>query len=152
MEIVSGREPLARGGQVVAQDLTCHMDGFTVRGINAWAHWIEFIRSRGVADVEAEVERVETHPDGRVTVRGRLRGVRGGRPVVSPPGSATYRLEAGRVAEVWTTRRNYELMFGWRARSAAAWLLVMIQVSLWSRLPGRSDLRAGGVAAPAARV
>jgi len=147
MGIISGREPLAAGAQVVSQDVVCHMDGFTTGGINTWARWVEFIRSRGVEQVSAEVEVVETHPDGRVTARGRMRGVRGGRPVESGPGSATYRLEDGKIVEVWTTRRNYGLMFGWRARSALAWVSVLVQFSLWSRRPGRPDLRAPAVAA-----
>ncbi|MFL5383732.1 MAG: nuclear transport factor 2 family protein [Longimicrobiaceae bacterium] len=148
MGIISGREPLAAGAQVVAQDVVCHMDSFTTGGINTWAHWVEFIRSRGVERLVADVSEVETHPDGRVTARGRMRGTRGGKPVESGPGSATYRLEGGKIVEVWTTRRNYALMFGWRTRAALAWLTVLIQFSLWSRRPGRADLRAPA-AAPA---
>jgi flavin-dependent dehydrogenase len=146
--IVSGREPLAKGAELVAPDVVCHLDGLTGRGINTWARWVEFVRSRGVENFAAVADRVETAPGGLVTVHGRVRGERGGREIVSSPGAATYRLEGGRIVEIWTTRTNYELVFGARARSAAGWLLVLAQLAVWSRLPGRADLRT----APAAAV
>jgi flavin-dependent dehydrogenase len=150
LRVVSGKEPLERGRELVAQDVVCHLDALTGRGINTWGRWVAFVRSRGLVGFTADVERVETAPGGLVTVHGRIRGERDGRTVVSAPGAATYRVAGGRIVEIWTTRNNYAAVFGFRARSAAGWLLVLAQLAVWSRLPGRPDLRVPSLPATAA--
>jgi hypothetical protein len=112
------------------------MDGYTMRGRAPWAAWVEFIRSRGVERLEAEVDRFEMCPDGTVTASGRLRGTRNGRDVAGEA-RARYRIEGGRIAEIWTTRENYEVVFGAWARHPLSWLAVLAYLSVWSRMPGR---------------
>jgi hypothetical protein len=136
MAVVSGRSPMQEAARLLAPDVVSHMDGYTVRGRAPWAAWVEFIRSRGVEGLEAEVVRFERGPDGTLTAVGRLRGTRRGR-AVSAPGRARYRVERGRVVEIWTTRQNYEVVFGAWARHPLSWLAVLAYMSVWSRTPGR---------------
>jgi hypothetical protein len=137
LETIGGPRPTEEARHLLAPDVVCHMDRFTARGFESWAAWISFIRSRGVDGLEAVVDRMVTGPGGLVTAHGRLRGERRGRPVSAGDGSATYRVEDGRIVEIWTTRRNYEVIFGRMARHPLSWLLVLAYLAVWSRLPGR---------------
>jgi flavin-dependent dehydrogenase len=117
MAVIGGRAPLEDAART-----------------DTWAAWVGFIRSRGVDELEPVVDRVVENPDGTLTAMGRFRGTRGGRPVEGGDGAATYRVEDGRIVEIWTGRRNYDLIFGWRTRHPFSWLLVLAQMALWSRL------------------
>ncbi|HEX2205779.1 MAG TPA: nuclear transport factor 2 family protein [Longimicrobium sp.] len=140
MEVIAGRAPLEEAARLLAPDVLCHMDRFSTRGTGTWAAWVGFIRSRGVDALEPVVDAVVANPDGTLTARGRFRGLRGGRPVEGGEGAATYRVEGGRIVEIWTGRENYALIFGGRVRHPLRWLLVLAHMSLWSRLPGRPRL------------
>lgn len=131
---VSGDVPMAEGVRVLAPDVICHMDRFTARGVDAWEDWVEFIRSRGVENVRAEVRTIETGPDGIITAIGDVTGgpgAKGGRS----GGRVRYRVVDGRIAEIWTSRWNYEMIFGAKARHPLRWLLVLIRMAIWRRLP-----------------
>lgn len=142
LAIVGGEAPIADAERLLAPDVICHMDRYTVRGIDAWIDWVEFIRSRagGFDALKVDVERYETHPDGTITAFGWLRGGAGmGRP--PQQSHARYRVAGGRIAEIWTTRGNYEMIFGAKARHPLSWLLVLVEMALWRRLPCRSRAR-----------
>jgi ketosteroid isomerase-like protein len=146
MEVIAGRASLRAAQALLAPDVLCHMDQFSTRGTGAWAAWVAFIHSRGVQALEPVVERMVANPDGTVTAVGRFRGRRGGQAVEGNDGDATYRVEGGRIVEIWTHRQNYELIFGNRVHHPWRWLLVLAHMSLWSRFAGRRRLDA---AAPA---
>lgn len=141
MALIAGKAPPEEARRLLAFDVLCHMGRFSTRGIGTWAAWVEFIRSRGVDDLEPVVERVTAEPDGRVTVHGRFRGRKAGRVVEGGEGGATYRIRDGRIVEIWTRRENYELIFGRRALHPLPWLLVLAHMSIRSRLPGRRRSR-----------
>jgi hypothetical protein len=42
---VGGDVPMAEAVRLLAPDVICHMDRYTVRGADAWVAWVEFIRS-----------------------------------------------------------------------------------------------------------
>ena len=137
---VSGDVPLAEGARLLAPDVLCHMDQFTARGVDAWVDWVEFIHSRGVDDVRVVVERLETGADGIITAVGSLTAGRGAKPKARgdmDQRSARYRIVDGRVAEVWTSRWNYEMIFGAKVRRPLRWLLVLAWMAVWRRLPWR---------------
>jgi hypothetical protein len=140
MEVIGGRAPLEAALPLLAPDVLCHMDRFSTRGTDTWAAWVGFIRSRGVEALEPVVDRVEANPDGTLTAVGRFRGVRRGRAVEGADGEATYRVEGGRIVEIWTCRQNYELIFGRRVHHPWRWLLVLAHLSLWMRLSRRPRL------------
>lgn len=144
LAVVGGDVSFAEAVHLLAPDVVCHMDRFTARGPDVWIDWVRFIRSQGVESLKVEIERLETGADGIITAFGgftagteRTSSVRGG--------SARYRVVDGRIAEIWTSRWNYEVVFGPKVRRPLRWLLVLVRMALWRRLPGRhapvSDIR-----------
>ena len=133
---VGGDVPLAEAVHLLAPDVICHMDRFTARGADAWVDWVRFLRSQGLPSVKVEIERLETGADGIITAFGGL--TVGARGKWSPRGgSARYRVVDGRIAEIWTSRWNYEIIFGPKVRHPLSWMLVLTRMALWRRLPGR---------------
>ena len=125
---------------LLAPGVICHMDRFTVRGADAWVDWVEFLRSRGVGNLKAEVERLETGADGIITAFGGLTTGSGGASAPSR-GSARYRVVDGRIVEIWTSRWNYEIIFGPKVHHPLRWLLVLVRMALWRRFSRRNAAR-----------
>lgn len=139
LAVVGGEAPISDAAHLLAPDVICHMDRFTARGLDVWVDWLEFIRSRCPERLSVDVERYVTDRDGTITVFGCLR--RGAQAAAGPcRGQARYRVENGQVAEIWTSRGNYEIIFGARARHSLSWLLVLLELAVWRRL---SHLRRG---------
>ena len=111
--ILGGELPIHAGAGIIAPDVVAHVDGWRFQGINVWANWIDYLRTRGrVAEPTLLVDELTVRPDSMVTLRGRWQGARDGRVATSKPGAATYRLENGRIAEIWSTRANYAFLCG----------------------------------------
>jgi hypothetical protein len=137
LAVISGQAPMAEAEQLLAPDVISHMDRWTVRGTDVWYDWLEFIRSKTTEGVTAELDRMVTNENGTITAYGALRAA--GAPLSGrQEHHATYRLENGRIAEVWTTRGNYEMIFGPKVRHPVRWLLVLVEMAIWRRLPWRS--------------
>ena len=134
LAVVGGDVPLEEVVNLLAPDVLCHMDRFTARGPDAWVDWVAFIRSRGVENVRVVVERLETGADGIVTAYGGLIAGPEGRSVPHG-GNARYRVSEGRIAEIWTSRSNYEVIFGPRVHRPLSWMLVLSWMAVWRRLP-----------------
>jgi hypothetical protein len=145
MTILSGETPIHAGSELIAPDVVAHVDGWRFQGIDVWAHWIDYIRTRGcVSEPSLLVDELVVHPDARVTARGRWRGVRDGRVVTSSGASATYRLDAGRIVEIWSTRRNYGFLCGGHVEYHWGFAFELLRAR-WSRQRvGRVDLGGGG--------
>ena len=137
LAVISGQAPMAEAEQLLAPDVISHMDRWTVRGTGVWYDWLAFIRSKTTGGVTAELDRMVTNEDGTITAYGGLRPA--GAPLSSrQEHHATYRVTDGRIAEVWTTRGNYEMIFGPKVRHPVRWLLVLVEMAIWRRLPWRS--------------
>ena len=140
LAVIGGDARMSDATRLLAPDVICHMDRYTTRGLDVWFDWLDFIRLRCPDGLFVEVERYVTHPDGTITAFGCLR--RGARPRTTPcQGEVRYRVANGRVAEIWTTRGNYEIIFGTKVRHSLSWLLVLLQLAVWRRLPSRSVAR-----------
>lgn len=118
--------------ELLAPDVISHMDEYTVRGTDVWFDWLEFIRSRAKSELRVDVDRIVTEPDGRITAIGWLRTADGR---TRQPNQAIYRVQGGRITEVWTNRGNYEMIFGAKVRHRLTWLLVLLEMAVWRRLP-----------------
>ena len=141
MTILSGETPIHAGSELIAPDVVAYVDTWRFQGINVWANWIHYIRTRGrVAEPTLLVDEVITNSDATVTACGRWQGVREGRVMTSKAGCATYRLAQGRIVEIWSTRRNYTFLCG--AHVEYQWGLAFeLLRSQWRRPSGsRLDL------------
>jgi hypothetical protein len=134
LAVVAGDAPMSDAARLLTPGVICHMDRFTVRGVDAWVDWVEFIRARSHGQLVVDVERYVTHPDGTISAFGCVRPGAEARATTCQ-GEARYRVENGRIAEIWTTRGNYEMIFGAKARHTLGWLLVLLQLAVWRRLP-----------------
>ena len=134
LQVISGHLPMAEARQVLAPDVVSHMDQYTVRGIDVWFAWLEFLRSRAGGPLQVDLDHFVTHPDGTISAYGWLRIANAGKRTARQ-NEARYRLENRHIAEVWTTRGNYEMIFGRRVRHSLSWLLVLVEMAVWRRLP-----------------
>jgi hypothetical protein len=152
--IVAGKTPIPHGAQIIAQDVVIHMDSYTFRGINTWASWLHYIRTRSrVADLDVELDRLVSNGDGTISAHGRWKARRQGEVVFSGEVWARYRVVDGVVVEIWTTRTNYVFMLGPIMRTRPGHWLIMLHVFFWAKSSGVPDLRtpagAGRASAPA---
>ena len=134
LAVISGDAPRADAERVLAPDVVSHMDQFTVRGIDVWYDWLDFLLSKAKGNVTVDLDRFEHHPDGTITAYGWLRVEHS--PERTPQQNwARYRIDGNRIAEVWTTRSNYERIFGAKVRHSLSWMLVLLEMAVWRRLP-----------------
>ena len=148
MGILSGEAPIESGVALLAPDVVFHVDAWRFQGINVWANWIHYTRTRGrIADPKVLVDEIVTESDGTVTVRGRWSGMRGGRELISKPCSARYRFADGRVVEAWSTRHNYVPLCGMHVACWLGFAVQLLRVSLWKARSPQLDLT-GSVRAP----
>ena len=147
LQIVAGKAPIPHGAALVARDVVIHMDGYTFCGINTWANWITYLRTRNrVAGLDVEIDRLVTAADGTITAHGRWRAHQRGKEVFSRNLRVRYRVVDGVVVEIWTTRLNYAFPVGRMMDTHAGHLLVMLHVYLWAKKAGVPDLSGGPAA------
>lgn len=156
MSVVSGETPIERGAELIASDVVTHVDDWRFQGINGWASWISYIRTRRrLTSPTLLVDEIAVEQDSTLTVRGRWSGMRNGRRVVSKGCAARYRVVDGRVAEIWCTRRTYAHVFGAHVASRLGFAFELLRVWWWARREPRLDLtqpapvRGGALPAPA---
>ena len=142
--ILSGEAAIETGAEFVAHDVVAYVDGWRFQGINVWANWIHYIRTRErVASPTLLLDALHVEHDGTVSIRGRWRGVRGGRPVISKTGAAKYRLVDGRIVEIWSTRRNYAFVCGAHTESHAGFAVELLRAWWWKSTAPQLDLTDG---------
>jgi hypothetical protein len=142
--ILSGELPIQAGSEIIAPDVVAYVDGWQFEGINVWAHWIDYLRTRDrVVEPTLLVDELEVRSDARVTVRGRWQGTRDGHMATSNPGEATYRLVEGRIVEIWSTRTNYAFLCGEHLNYSWGFALELLRSQWWRLRVPRLDLLAG---------
>jgi flavin-dependent dehydrogenase len=134
LAVISGDASVADAEDLLAPDVVCHMDRYDVRGTRVWKDWLEFLCRKARGQVKVDLDRFETNPDGTITAFGWLR-VEGSPERTPQQNWARYRVDGNRIAEVWTTRANYERIFGAKVRHPLSWFLVLLEMAVWRRLP-----------------
>jgi hypothetical protein len=143
MAILSGAAPIEAGIDLMAPDVVAHVDGWHFQGINVWANWIQYLRTRGrVDDLTLIVDALAANADATVTARGRWSAVRGDRRVISKSCAATYRVDAGRIVEIWSTRYNYALICGRHVERRSGFAAELLRAWWWKTRAPQLDLTA----------
>lgn len=141
MTILSGDTPIEAGAELISPDIVAHVDGWHFKGINVWANWIQYIRTRGyVSEPTLLVDQLLAGPDATVTAHGRWMATLDGRAVTSRPCVARYRMEQGRIVEIWSTRANYVLLCGPHLQYRLGFALELLRVSRWKSRAPQLDL------------
>ena len=140
MTILSGELPIHAGSEIIAPDVVAHVDGWRFEGINVWANWIDYLRTRGRVTEPTLIVDDLVVDDDTVAVRGRWQGQRDGRSATSKPGAATYRLENGRIVEIWSTRSNYAFLCGAHVEYHWGLALELLRTQWWRLRVPRLDL------------
>lgn len=141
MTILSGETPIEAGIELIAPNVVAYVDGWRFQGINVWANWIQYLRTRGrVAEPTLLLEAVAVETDASIVARGRWKGVRDDRVVISDLCAARYRLAGGRIVEIWSTRRNYALLCGAHVEYRWGFVVELLRVQQWKRRAPQLDL------------
>ena len=149
IDILRGESPIESGADLIVQDVVANVDSWRFEGINVWANWIRYLRTRGRLDaLTLFVDQVVTHDDSTVTVRGCWSAMRGEHRVFSKLCSARYRLENGRIVEIWSTRRNYAFMCGAHVEHHAGFAAELLRAWWWKTRAPQFDLTDGAQAQP----
>jgi hypothetical protein len=114
--VLSGDGPLADAEACLDRAVVIHVDGAeTHRGIVLWKRWVHLMRERGrLRDLRFEPDTMHVTAD-VVAVTFRWSGtVRGVRDAARPRtiNRVQYRVQDGRIVEIWTHKANYVDIFG----------------------------------------
>jgi hypothetical protein len=141
LDILSGVSPIESGVELIAPDVVANVDAWSFQGINVWANWIKYLRTRSRVDgLTLFVDRVVVESDETVTVRGCWSAMRGEHRVFSKLCSARYRLENGRIVEIWSTRRNYAFMCGAHVERHVGFAVELLRAWWWKSRTPQIDL------------
>ena len=145
MTILSGATPIEAGADILSPTVVAHVDGWRFEGINVWANWIQYLRTRGrLAQPTLIVDRLELNADATVTAHGRWVGKRDGREMTSKPCRARYRVVDGRIVEIWSTRRNYAFLCGRHLEYRIGLAVEFLRVRQWKNRTPQMDLTRSG--------
>ena len=149
MTILSGDAPIEAGAELLSPEVVAHVDGWRFQGINVWANWIQYLRTRGRLDEPTlVVDRIELNPDSTITAHGRWSGMLDGRRMTSQPCRARYRVADGKIVEIWSTRRNYAFLCGQHVQSHLGLALELFRVRRWKKNAPQLDLTGHGRVRP----
>jgi hypothetical protein len=149
LDILRGESPIESGVDLIAQDVVANVDGWRFAGINVWANWIQYLRTRERMDaLTLFVDELVVNSDASVTVRGCWSAMRGERRLFSKSCSARYRLEHGRIVEIWSTRRNYAFICGAHVEHRTGFAAELLRTWWWKTRAPQLDLTVGAQAQP----
>lgn len=126
------KQDLALASELISADVISHLDQYTVHGRDIWMQWVRFINSRRkVRLLEALLEEIVVNPDESVTASGCWKGLRQGEIIFSHAISATYKIDNGKVVEIWTKRTNYTFMLGPLMKTRLGAVSVLLYFKGW---------------------
>jgi len=149
MDVLADAAPLSAVDESFAATFRCHMGVFSTRANAAdWKRWVHFMRETGRID-GLGLELVDIVPDaGCWTATAFWTGPVRGSPDREIHRSdllrVRYRLQAGKIVEMWTAPRNYVFVLGRLMNSQPGFLLILLRFRRWgSREKERLSRRVG---------
>ena len=140
--ILEGNKDISVADKILPPVTLTHLDNYNFdTSIEAWQAWVTFLKEKGRAsNVSGGCTEMKQNADGTYTLVGEWTGEYQGKPVVSDPISATYRIRDGKIVEIWTTRKNYIFFFSIIRYRFGLWV-VLLYLFLWRRFLHKKSLR-----------
>ena len=140
--ILQGNKDISEAEKILPPVTLTHLDNYNFEtSIEAWQAWWIFLKEKGRAsNVSGGCTEMKQNADGTYTLVGEWTGEYQGKPVVSDPISATYRIRDGKIVEIWTTRKNYIFFFSIIRYRFGLWV-VLLYLFLWRRFLHKKSLR-----------
>ena len=137
--ILQGDKSISEADKILSPTTLIYLDNYKFEAsINAWQMWVTFLKEKGrVSDVGCTCTEIKKNADGTYTLVGEWTGKYQGKPVVSDPISATYRIRDEKIVEIWTTQKNYIFFFR-LARYPLGFGVVLLYLLLWKRFGQKS--------------
>jgi len=113
VNIFQGNKSISEANKILAPTMTAHLDDYEFNiSIEGWEAWWRFMREKGqISNVCGGSTQVTENADGTYTLVGSWSGEFDGKPVLFEPISARYRIQDGKIVEIWTNRMNYTFFF-----------------------------------------
>jgi len=137
--LLQGNKDISEADKVLPPVMHSHLDNYEFdTSIEGWQAWWIFLKGKGrVSNVGCTCTEMKKNADGTYTLVGEWTGEQQGKPVVSDPISATYRIRDGKIVEIWTTRKNYIFFFSIIRYRIGFWVLLSY-FFLWRRFLQKS--------------
>lgn len=132
VSILQGQKDMSEADQILPPVTLIHMDNYDLHTtIEGWKAWWAFSKEKGrVSNLNGTCTEIKQNADGTYTLVGEWTGEYEGQPVVSKPVSATYRIDDGKIVEIWSTRKNYIFFFSIMRYRIGLWI-VFSYLFLW---------------------
>ena len=140
--ILQGNKDISEADKILSPVTLIHVDNYDLdTTVEEWQAWVTFLKEKGrVSNVGCTCTEMKQNADGTYTLVGEWTGEYQGKPVVSDPISATYRIRDGKIVEIWTTRKNYIFFFSIIRYRFGLWV-VLLYLFLWRRFLHKKSLR-----------
>ena len=141
VEVLAGAAPLGAVDESFAATFRTHMGVFSTRATAAdWKRWVLFMRETGRID-DLRLDLLDLRLDGECwsgtacwTGQDRCSATREARR--SDPLRVCWRLQDGKIVELWTVPWNYVLVLGRLMNSHAGFLLILVRFRRWCARQG----------------
>jgi hypothetical protein len=112
VDVLSGKVEPPKSADLISNDVKVDIDQFRLSGAAQWVAWVTYLRAAGRVSALELVPGSLAQADGQWTLTGQWRGVKAGRPSVSPQLTMTFTLADNRVTAIRTERADYTFMAG----------------------------------------
>ena len=134
VRILQGQKDMSEANKILPPIMKAHLDDHSFNiSIEGWQAWWHFMKKKGrISNVSGGCSEMKENADGTYTLVGSWSGELDGKPVVFEPISARYRIQDGKIVEIWTKRMNYTFFFPiMRYRVGVA--IIFLYLLLWRR-------------------
>jgi hypothetical protein len=137
--ILQGDKDISEADKILPPVTLIHLDNYKFdTTVEEWQAWVTFLKEKGrVSNVGCTSTEMKQNADGTYTLVGEWTGEYQGKPVVSAPISASYRIRDGKIVEIWTTQKNYIFFFRIIRYRVGIWV-VLLYCLLWRRFLQKS--------------
>ncbi len=138
LDTFAGHRPIEEIDKYLHSDLRVHMDKLSFSGSSGWTMWARHSHATWPFD-DLRFQVVNHCHDGdKLTVSMTATGTIDGTTSTSGPAEFIYRFSGNKVAEIWTSRKNYGYLYGEAFTTRLGFAAHMARMGWWN-LRNRRD-------------